>query len=335
MSVRFSERAIPFADILLEDLSFRITTDADKLTDQLAASIAEVGLLSPPILRPLEGGRFQVVSGFRRLSVLKSLGQTSVPCRVVEDADLLVCQTLAVADNASRRPLNLIEQAQAVAGLSPLVKDERLCTILSGLGVPVNASLVEKFKTLLQLSPSILAHVARETIPLAVALLLVPMKESDALALAEIFTALRLGTNKQREIAILAQEIAAREGTTISGLLGKDKEIQAIFSNPEADRGLKSARLREYLEKRRFPALSQTRECYSQMERQLKLGRRARLCPSPYFEGVDFVLELTFSNMDEFGRHAALVERLASSDVLATILLQSGTLDNLSRKKIT
>jgi ParB family chromosome partitioning protein len=335
MSVRFSERMIPLADILLEDQLFRITTDEDKSMEPLAASIAEVGLLSPPILRAVEGGRFQVVSGFRRLTALKILGLTSAACRVVEEGtDRLTCLKLSIADNVSRRSLNPVEQALAVDKISALVQDTgRLCALLSGLGVPISPSLVEKFKALLQLPQPVLTHVARETIPLSVAPLLVPMKEPDARALAEIFATLRLGTNKQREVAVLVREIAAREGTTVSGLLEKDKAIQDIFNGPQTDRGLQAARLRAYLEKRRFPALAQSQEHYRQLEKQLKLGRRARLCPPQHFEGPDFILELTFSDMTEFRRHAALVERLATGDKLETVIAQCGSLDDLSRKK--
>jgi len=255
----------------MEDTSFRVTTDADKPMESLVASIESVGLLSPPILRPLVEGRFQVVSGFRRLRALLSLGRASAECRIVEDGaeDPLTCLKLGIADNASRRNLNPVEQALAVDRILAFVRDtDRGCVILSSLGVPVNPLLAGKLKTLLSLPRPILDYVAREAVAFPVALFLAGLNESDALILADIFADLRLGTNKQREVAVLAQEIAAREETSISGLLEKDGEIRMILEDPEEDRGLKAARLRVCLEKRRFPVLSRWRG-------------RAGLCQSP------------------------------------------------------
>ena len=331
MSIRFSEQTISLADIDLEDRSFRITTDADKPMAPLVASLSSVGLLSPPLLRTAEQNGFQVISGFRRLTALRHLGVVSASCRLVDgEVGRLVCQKLAVVDNLCRRPLNLVEQALAVERLSCLEKEmDRLCAVLSDLGVAANPALVEKFRTLLKLPRPVLDHVARETIPLSSALLLAGMNEPDAQALAGVFVDLRLGANKQREVAVLAREIAVREGISVAGLFAQDKTLYGILNDADADRGLQAARLRAFLERRRFPVLVQSRERYQELEKKLKLGRRVRLCPPSFFEGADFVLELTFSGMDEFRRHAALVSRLKDDRTLDTILSGSGEADDL------
>jgi len=331
MSVRFSEQTVPLADIDLEDRSFCITTDADKPMAPLIASLTAVGLLSPPLLRPTKKNGFQVISGFRRLAALRHLGIASAPCRVVDaKTDRLACQKLAVADNLCRRPLNLVEQALAAEKLSALETEmDRLCAVLSDLGMAANPTLVEKLRALLNLPDSVLDHVARETIPLSSALLLAGMNAPDAQILAGVFVDLRLGANKQREVAVLAREIAIREGISVADLFAQDKTLHGILNDADADRGLQAARLRASLEKRRFPALVQSRERYQELEKRLKLGRRVRLCPPSFFESTDFVLELTFSGMDEFRRHAALVARLKDDKILDTILSRSGETDDV------
>ncbi|WP_041280540.1 ParB/RepB/Spo0J family partition protein [Desulfosudis oleivorans] len=331
MSIRFSEHTIPLADIDMEDRSFRITTDADKPMAPLVASLSAVGLLSPPLLRPAKKNGFQVISGFRRLTALRHLGVVSASCRVVEgEADRLICQKLAVADNLCSRPLNLVEQALAVEKLFGLEKEmDRLCAVLSDLGMAANPTLVEKLRTLLSLPEPVLDHVARETIPLSSALLLAGMNGPDAQILAGVFANLRLGANKQREVAVLAREIAVREGISVADLFAQDKTLHGILNDTDADRGLQAARLRAFLEKRRFPALVQSRERYQELEKRLKLGRRVRLCPPSFFEGADFVLELTFSGMEEFRRHAALVNRLKEDRTLEAILSRSGDMDDV------
>lgn len=77
----------------------------------LAASMAENGLLQPLVVRPApEEGRYELVSGERRLRAARRLGWNRVPCvvRVVDDRTLLV---LALVENIQRAALTPLEEA--------------------------------------------------------------------------------------------------------------------------------------------------------------------------------------------------------------------------------
>jgi ParB family chromosome partitioning protein len=88
----------------------------DETIAALAASIREVGILQPLVVRKAGDGRYELIAGERRLRAAKAAGLASVPIvlRDSEDADLL---REALIENIHREDLNPIEQAEAFRAL--------------------------------------------------------------------------------------------------------------------------------------------------------------------------------------------------------------------------
>lgn len=82
----------------------------------LAASIREVGILQPIVVRRANDGRYEVIAGERRLRAAKAAGLATVPVvlRDSGDADLL---REALIENIHREDLDPIEQAEAFKAL--------------------------------------------------------------------------------------------------------------------------------------------------------------------------------------------------------------------------
>ncbi|HEX9765628.1 MAG TPA: ParB/RepB/Spo0J family partition protein [Nitriliruptorales bacterium] len=80
--------------------------------EELAASIRDIGLLQPVVVRPLEDERYELVAGERRLRASKLAGRTSIPALVrnTSDDDLL---KEALVENIHRVQLNPLEEAAA------------------------------------------------------------------------------------------------------------------------------------------------------------------------------------------------------------------------------
>ena len=85
--------------------------DEDAL-DELVASIQEVGLLQPVVVREAEPGRFELVMGERRWRASQRAGLTDIPAivRATADDDLL---RDALMENLHREQLNPLEEAAA------------------------------------------------------------------------------------------------------------------------------------------------------------------------------------------------------------------------------
>ena len=84
--------------------------------DQLARSIAANGLLQPISVRALETGRYELISGERRLLAYQSLGQESIPA-ILLDIPTRDSAVLALVENLHRADLSFFEEAQAIAAL--------------------------------------------------------------------------------------------------------------------------------------------------------------------------------------------------------------------------
>jgi ParB family chromosome partitioning protein len=84
---------------------------------ELVASIREVGLLQPIVVRPLKnavagGPQYELVMGERRLRATKSLGLATIPALVKDTADESMLRD-ALLENLHRAQLNPLEEASA------------------------------------------------------------------------------------------------------------------------------------------------------------------------------------------------------------------------------
>jgi ParB family chromosome partitioning protein len=100
-------------DIVPNRVQPRTEFDREAL-DELVASIREVGVLQPVVVRPLldEPGRYELIMGERRLRATKELGLDSIPAVVKETADEDMLRD-ALLENLHRSQLNPLEEASA------------------------------------------------------------------------------------------------------------------------------------------------------------------------------------------------------------------------------
>jgi len=94
--------------------------------DELAASIREKGIIQPLIVRRIEGGKYELIAGERRLKASRLAGLTHVPVVVSLTAPEEVFE-IALIENIQREDLNPIEEALAYKELQEkyhLTQDE-------------------------------------------------------------------------------------------------------------------------------------------------------------------------------------------------------------------
>lgn len=90
--------------------------------DDLAKSIAAVGLLEPIIVRPAKAGKYELVAGERRLKAVKLLKWKEIPATVRELSDREAAE-VRLLENLDRKTLNPIEEAGALRQLAELGHD--------------------------------------------------------------------------------------------------------------------------------------------------------------------------------------------------------------------
>ena len=150
--------------------------------EELAASIAQHGVLQPLVVEPGEPGRYRLQIGNRRLAAARKAGLETVPALVL-DSPLGPAESLEVrlVENLHREGLDPIDEAEAYAALREM-----------GAKVSVIAKRVGKERTyvshamrLLRLHPKVRAAVRRRTIDRDQALTLLRLEPEQQLTLAD------------------------------------------------------------------------------------------------------------------------------------------------------
>ena len=88
----------------------------DEALEGLAASIREVGVLQPIVVRP-EGERYVLVAGERRLRASKMAGLSEIPAVIRGAGDATTSLTEALIENVQREDLSPLEEAGAYSQL--------------------------------------------------------------------------------------------------------------------------------------------------------------------------------------------------------------------------
>ena len=84
---------------------------------ELAESIKAQGIMQPILVRPVGGGRYEIIAGERRSRAAKLAGLTEVPV-LVKDVPDEAAAAMALIENIQREDLNPLEEAQGLQRLT-------------------------------------------------------------------------------------------------------------------------------------------------------------------------------------------------------------------------
>jgi ParB family chromosome partitioning protein len=102
---------VPVAAVSPNPHQPRVHFDEESLSE-LSASIAEMGVLQPILVRPLDDGAFELIAGERRWRAAQRAGLTTIPAviRMTDDASSV---EQALVENLHRQDLTALEEAAA------------------------------------------------------------------------------------------------------------------------------------------------------------------------------------------------------------------------------
>ena len=84
--------------------------------DELIASIKEIGILQPPVVRQVKPGAYELIMGERRLRAAKAAGLKTIPVIIRQTPDNELLRE-ALIENIHRSQLNALEEAAAYSQL--------------------------------------------------------------------------------------------------------------------------------------------------------------------------------------------------------------------------
>ncbi|MDP9419149.1 MAG: ParB/RepB/Spo0J family partition protein [Actinomycetota bacterium] len=122
----------------------------------LVASIRELGVLQPVLVRPAADGTYELIAGERRWRAAKRAGLATVPA-IVRSADEVASLEQAVVENLHRQDLNPLEEA---AAYQQLIEDFSFTHDQLAVRMGRSRAAITNALRLFQLPPSIQRQVA-------------------------------------------------------------------------------------------------------------------------------------------------------------------------------
>lgn len=144
--------------------------------DELAASIRQLGIIQPLTVRGLGNGRFELISGERRLRAARRAGLKKVPA-YIREADTETMLEMALVENVQREDLNPVEVA---LGYQRLIEEIGLTQEDVADKVGKNRTTVSNALRLLRLPPRVQASLRDGSISAGHARALVSLEDEPA-----------------------------------------------------------------------------------------------------------------------------------------------------------
>jgi ParB family chromosome partitioning protein len=169
----------PIGEIRISDIEtnpYQPRTEFDQVAlNELSESIKVQGLIQPITVRKHTNGKYQLISGERRLRASKLAGLTQIPAyiRTADDQQML---EMALIENIQRENLNAIEVALSFQRMLDecSLKQEQL-----GERVGKNRTTVTNYLRLLKLPPVIQISIRDQKISMGHARALISVEQAD------------------------------------------------------------------------------------------------------------------------------------------------------------
>ena len=206
---------------------------------ELAESIKAQGVIQPILVRPLEGGQYEIIAGERRWRAAQLAGLKQVPvlARAVPDRAALA---MALIENIQREDLNPLEEA---AGIQRLIEEFGMTHEAAAEAVGRSRSAVSNLLRLLTLAKPVQDLLMRGALDMGHARALLAVGDPRQVELAQRIVALGLSVReteqlvaagarptpkrgkrhprKDRDVAALEEELSETLGMTIRIAHGK------------------------------------------------------------------------------------------------------------------
>jgi ParB family chromosome partitioning protein len=292
---------IPLNQIDFSDETFSVNFMPD--LQRLRSSIEEVGLIQPILLRE-KGEGYQIVCGFRRISVFQELKKAEIDSKVFEEGEMEDLQFfyLSLNENLTARGFNTVEKAIA---LDKLVRCFRVDptmvvrTYLPLFSLESHEKILNTYLSLAQMEDELKRYVLKEEVSRSNIRKLSALTPEDRKALFSFLPSLKLGENRLREVLNLLDEISRREGLTVKEIVQKE-DLRKVLLQSNLTPSQRTERVKKVLMSLRYPRMHRREEEFEKKRRALNLPPGLSLSHAPFFEGMGLKMEFQFETMEEY-----------------------------------
>jgi len=288
--------------------------DSD-VDSKLEKSILAHGLINPVKLLKKEN-IYIVITGWKRLKVLKKHNSQTVFSQVYEESELTPLQTYTYIYIDNKDRFSDIEKAELIYKLvasGTLEEEEIVNKILPVIGLNPSLNNLKKYSTIASLDREVKEECFNENISFDQLQLLSETDDPEFINgfYNHFLKNYKFNNNEMRDLLKDVQSICIRKNITL------DELAENLFTN----RNVKTDKntIRKTIKTICYPKLIETEQKYNELVKGLNLGNTSRLVNHPYFESNDLELRMKFKDKNNL---SAELEKLKES-------LDKGRIDEL------
>jgi ParB family chromosome partitioning protein len=303
-------RKIPVQQIDVSDKAYSVNFAPN--LQRLRSSIEQIGLIQPVLLRKKKD-HYQIICGFRRISVMKELGKSEIESKVFEEKEKDDFQlfSLSLHENLTTRGFNAVEKAIALDKLIHRFQIDPAAiikTFLPFFSLDSNEKILNTYLSLAQMEDEIKTYVLKEEVSRSNIRRLSTLTPDNRMAVLSLISPLKLGENRLRETLTLLEEVSRRNQCEGKDIIRRP-EIQTVLSQKELTPSQKTERIKKVLTDLRYPKLIQLEKAFEKKRKDLNLPSNISLLHPPFFEGKRLKIEFQFETTEEY---RTIVESLSS-----------------------
>ncbi len=294
------------------DLTFFAGHINKHAVSSLEDSIKKLGLINAPALRE-NGGKYQIVTGWKRLFSCRKLGYEQVQCGVYGRKEISDEDCLAIIYQDNRGTITELELSELIThfrNLCSLDDREFINNVLPQFEIPPSRKHLDKFLALASLDKAIKDAFYEDKITIEQAQMLSELTpENRVPTLTNVLLRYKLNNNESRQVISNIEEITLRDLKSAAKVISEAEEAVGNEKNGKNE-------LWQQLKRMRYPDLSKVEVAYRKMIDNMTLPKEVNLFVNQFFEGNDIEIKMKIKSAQELSEIlSSLEDSLCSGEV--------------------
>ncbi|HAR62471.1 MAG TPA: hypothetical protein DCS13_03320 [Candidatus Margulisbacteria bacterium] len=313
----YSLNVLPISEISADEgLCYRISVDPG----QLRSSIEKNNLFNPIMVYKCDTG-YIVINGVKRIKVLIDIGYTSVPCQILSHDSLLEAYVYGLKSSFACDSLSLIEKARAVDVLLTYFQIPQETIVLNYFQIidfPRKENIFSLISDVVKFPLVMQAFLHKHNLPINDCYRIRNIPSEDQLCLISFIDSFQLSYSNIKQLFELIIELAIMDNITIKQVI-ENEDIQLLYNDQSVHKMLRVQKIKELLQKRRYPDIQSYQELMRDKVKECKLSRDIKLNYCKDLEDERLELAIAFSSESELVSYLDRVRNLVDQKKISEI----------------
>jgi hypothetical protein len=289
--------------------------------EELITSIRGIGMNHPPVLAQ-DGEGYQIITGHRRIAICRLENQDQIDAYVLEiSLEPTAAIHFNLIDNLQHRAYSDIEKASILKKLdtSDATEEKIIKEYMPLLGLQRSKKLFLDYLKIKPLPTKLRQLLHDLRVPARVWSILGNWQEESLNAVEKVFTVLKPGVNKWRDLLELVDDLTQIEKRTAANIFNEET-IQSILAMNDLQSHEKYDRIHNILDKRRNPIMSDLQKKVAILLDEMTLGPQTKIRAMDSFEEGEIRIEIRVRDQERLISEIEKLDHSARSDAMNKLI---------------